>query len=89
MMWEDNWIEKSNTKKSEKYQTHVFKPPCTSLAWQSRNSLQLPESWFTVTYKGKSGGLMGKATEHFKGVALLHDSEHMGTSNGCGLCLGV
>lgn len=32
---------------------------------------------------------MGKATEHFKGVALLHDSEHMGTSNGCALCLGI
>lgn len=49
MVWEDNWIEKSNTKKSEKYQTHAFKPPGTCLAQNSRKSLQLPESSFTTT----------------------------------------
>lgn len=39
-------------------------------------------------WKGKSGGLTGKGNEHFKGVAVLDDSELTGTSNGGALCLG-
>ena len=88
-MRKDHRTEKSNTEKLEESKIHAFKPQCTSLTLQSKNSMQLPESQSTITYKEKSRGLMARAIEHFRGVDVLRDGEHTGTSNGHAVCLVV